>query len=65
MNEKWYHTLPLDDIQSIEPVSGGDVNQAFRINTNESPYFLLIQPGREASFSMQKSRVSKRLKQRV
>lgn len=50
MNEKWYHTLPLDDIQSIEPVSGGDVNQAFRVNTNDGPYFLLIQPGREASF---------------
>ncbi|MEJ7541556.1 fructosamine kinase family protein [Staphylococcus intermedius] len=50
MNEKWYQTLPFEHIQSIEPVSGGDVNQAYRVDTTEGPYFLLVQPGRDASF---------------
>lgn len=50
MNENWYNTLPLENIQAIEPVSGGDVNQAYRVDTNDARYFLLIQPGRDASF---------------
>ena len=50
MHENGYNTLPLENIQAIEPVSGGDVNQAYRVDTNDARYFLLIQPGRDASF---------------
>lgn len=46
----WEALLPLDSIQHITPVSGGDVNQAFRVDTDNTPYFLLVQPGRSADF---------------
>ena len=31
MNHNWKDVLPIDSIQEIIPVSGGDVNQAFRV----------------------------------
>ncbi|MBI5974456.1 fructosamine kinase family protein [Staphylococcus canis] len=50
MNQEWYQQLPLNDVRNVIPVSGGDVNQAYRVETETETYFLLVQPGRDASF---------------
>lgn len=50
MLNNWKDILPLDSIQHITPVSGGDVNQAFRVKTETETYFLLVQPGRSRDF---------------
>ncbi len=50
MLEQWYRELPLQDIQNITAVSGGDVNQAYRVETSNETYFLLVQHNRAASF---------------
>ena len=46
----WTKQLPLQHITAITPVGGGDVNQAYRVDTAEKPYFLLVQPGYPANF---------------
>lgn len=50
MKQSWQTQLPLNNIKSISPVSGGDVNEAFKIETAEETYFLLVQRNRNASF---------------
>ncbi|WP_214307365.1 fructosamine kinase family protein [Staphylococcus pseudoxylosus] len=50
MKQSWQRQLPLNNIKSISPVSGGDVNEAFKIETIERSYFLLVQRNRNASF---------------
>lgn len=50
MNASWQEKLPLEHIKSISPVSGGDVNEAFRVETDDDIYFLLIQRQKSASF---------------
>lgn len=50
MKQSWQTQLPLNNIKSISPVSGGDVNEAFKIETTEGAYFLLVQRNRKASF---------------
>lgn len=37
-------SLPLDGIEECLPVSGGDVNRAFKLVTKNQNYFLLVQP---------------------
>ncbi len=50
MNKQWENELPVQGIQNITPVAGGDVNDAYRIDTDGAPYFLLVQPGRREEF---------------
>ncbi|SCS40946.1 fructosamine kinase family protein [Staphylococcus caeli] len=50
MNSAWQEHLPLQHIKSISPVSGGDVNEAFRVETDDDIYFLLVQRQRSDSF---------------
>lgn len=50
MKEQWQSQLPLEHIEKITPVSGGDVNEAFRVETTQEPYFLLVQRGRSKTF---------------
>ena len=50
MNEQWLEHLPLKDIKEISPVSGGDVNEAYRVETHTDTFFLLVQRGRKESF---------------
>jgi fructosamine-3-kinase len=45
MNNTWENQLPLQNITEILPVGGGDVNDAYRVNTKNGPYFLLVQKG--------------------
>ena len=48
--ESWKSELPVSGIQDIVPVRGGDVNNAYRVDTDEGPSFLLVQPGRTPDF---------------
>ncbi|PTI79765.1 fructosamine kinase [Staphylococcus succinus] len=50
MKQQWLAHLPLDNIESISPVGGGDVNEAFQVKTPEDTYFLLVQRNRDKSF---------------
>lgn len=50
LTSAWLNQLPLPAITAAQPVSGGDINEAFRLETAEGPYFLLVQPGQPASF---------------
>ncbi|WP_010632521.1 fructosamine kinase family protein [Sporolactobacillus vineae] len=50
MVDDWIHQLPLEDVQQVTQVGGGDVNQAFRIDTGKGSYFLLFQPNQTRSF---------------
>lgn len=46
----WIRQLPLEDVQQVTQVGGGDVNQAYRIDTGKKSYFLLFQPNQPKSF---------------
>lgn len=50
LSEKQIAQLPLEEVQSLSPVTGGDVNQAYRVQSKNQDYFLLVQPGRGADF---------------
>ncbi|WP_334332572.1 fructosamine kinase family protein [Companilactobacillus sp. HBUAS59544] len=50
VDDSWYQELQLGKIKSIVPVSGGDINLAFKIITDESEYFLKVQPNNDESF---------------
>lgn len=50
MNEQWLHQLPLTGIKTATPVGGGDVNEAYKLDTDDGTLFLLTQPGRDADF---------------
>lgn len=51
MNEQWMSALPLDNVKEISPVSGGDVNEAFKVTTvEEDTFFLLVQRQRSEAF---------------
>lgn len=42
--------LPIEGIVDIKPASGGDVNDAYMIETNENKFFMLVQKNRDESF---------------
>lgn len=50
MDQQWITHLPLNGIKRVISVTGGDVNQAFRVETTERTYFLLVQPQVSAHF---------------
>ncbi len=50
MNKDWQSQLPIENIQKITPVSGGDVNDAYKIESKEGDYFLLVQQNRSEDF---------------
>ena len=50
MTPSWFTKLPLTHITNVSPVGGGDVNLAYRIDTSEKCYFLLVQPHRHKDF---------------
>ncbi|MCQ2010338.1 MAG: fructosamine kinase family protein [Sporolactobacillus sp.] len=50
MVSDWINHLPLEDVRQVTRVGGGDVNQAYRIDTGKESYFLLIQPNQPQSF---------------
>lgn len=45
LNTAWFKKLPLTDITSVKPVSGGDINLAYQIITSDrKKFFIKIQP---------------------
>lgn len=42
--------MPLETIEHIHPVSGGDVNDAYEIESGGKKYFLLVQPHAKKEF---------------
>lgn len=50
MNQSWKDKLPINHIQEVNPVAGGDVNDAYQIKSREGMYFLLVQKNQKASF---------------
>ncbi|KRL98506.1 fructosamine Ketosamine-3-kinase [Liquorilactobacillus satsumensis DSM 16230 = JCM 12392] len=50
LKKEWLQALPLKEILDVQPVGGGDVNQAFRLRTATGNFFLLVQPQTTASF---------------
>ncbi|AKP67928.1 fructosamine kinase family protein [Companilactobacillus ginsenosidimutans] len=50
VDKDWYSELKLGNIENIEPVSGGDINLAFKVTSSTGKYFLKVQPNNNASF---------------
>ncbi|WP_187329010.1 fructosamine kinase family protein [Liquorilactobacillus oeni] len=50
LKREWLQQLPLKNIVNVQAVGGGDVNQAYRVQTKEKTYFLLVQPQADKSF---------------
>lgn len=50
LTQAWLAQLPLPNVSAATPVSGGDINLAYRLTTAEGPAFLLVQPQTPASF---------------
>ncbi|MCH4123264.1 MAG: fructosamine kinase family protein [Levilactobacillus sp.] len=50
LSADWLAQLPLPQVTAATPVSGGDINLAYRLTTAEGPAFLLVQPHTPASF---------------
>lgn len=51
MDKDWLQALPVPTVTVATPVSGGDVNQAWHLQTQDGQdYFLLVQPGQPGSF---------------
>ncbi|GEP78781.1 fructosamine kinase family protein [Staphylococcus carnosus] len=50
MDKLWQQNLPISGIKDIVPISGGDVNDAYRIDTEDDKYFLLVQPNSSYDF---------------
>lgn len=63
MDEQWLKQLPIDNIQKVNAVSGGDVNEAYEIENNDQKYFLLVQPNKSKEFFITEAVGLKDLKQ--
>lgn len=50
LNSDWLSKLPLDNISSARPVSGGDINLAYQIKSSDSRYFLKVQPNHPSDY---------------
>ena len=51
MDQTWLNQLPLPEpLTSWQPVSGGDINLAFRLQTATQTYFMKVQPQQPASY---------------
>nr|WP_263314715.1 fructosamine kinase family protein [Mammaliicoccus sp. Marseille-Q6498] len=50
MNKEWQAQLPIDGIKEMKAISGGDVNEAYKIESKDGTYFLLVQHNRSEDF---------------
>lgn len=48
--EKFMKNLPIDNIKDIRVANGGDVNDAYKIYTDDEIYFMLVQQNSDESF---------------
>ncbi|CAM2752385.1 fructosamine kinase family protein [Fructilactobacillus fructivorans] len=50
LDQEWINQLPLKNVQSLSPVSGGDINDSYQVKTPDHVYFMKVQPGRGKQF---------------
>lgn len=50
LNNAWFQQLPFQKIDSYQPVSGGDINEAFRIEADHQSYFIKVQRHQPATY---------------
>jgi len=50
MDAAFLSHLNLGTISKVTPVGGGDINQAFRLESSTGPVFLLLQPDHKKEF---------------
>ncbi|GLB46923.1 aminoglycoside phosphotransferase [Philodulcilactobacillus myokoensis] len=50
MNQKWLSQLPIQNIKKVIPVSGGDINESYQIQTDNQKFFMKVQPKRGKAF---------------
>ena len=49
-NYQWFSQLPIKNITSYQPVSGGDINEAYQITADGKRYFIKVQPKHQADY---------------
>ncbi|WP_242361071.1 fructosamine kinase family protein [Limosilactobacillus antri] len=49
-NHQWFSQLPIKNIESWRPVSGGDINEAYQITADGKRYFIKVQPHHPADY---------------
>lgn len=49
-NHQWFSQLPIKNITSYQPVSGGDINEAYQITADGKRYFIKVQPKHPADY---------------
>lgn len=49
-NHQWFSQLPIKNITSYQPVSGGDINEAYQITADGKRYFIKVQPNHPADY---------------
>ncbi|MBW1605510.1 fructosamine kinase family protein [Lactobacillus sp. Sy-1] len=50
LTSNWLAQLPIKNVQSYQPVSGGDINESFAISDGQTKFFMKVQPNRGAEF---------------
>lgn len=50
LNHQWFQQLPFKHLESFQPVSGGDINESYRIEADGQSYFIKIQPNQPAKY---------------
>ncbi len=51
LNQKqWKDKLPVEDVEALQPVAGGSINEAYEVQTKSGKYFLLVQPHATVDF---------------
>lgn len=50
LNHQWFQQLPFKQLDRYQPVSGGDINESYRIEADGQSYFIKIQPHQPATY---------------
>lgn len=50
INADWFQQLPFQEMASFQPVSGGDINESYRIQADHKSFFIKIQPNQSANY---------------
>ncbi|MDO4903875.1 MAG: fructosamine kinase family protein [Limosilactobacillus sp.] len=50
LNHNWFAQLPIKNIETCQPVSGGDINLAYQITADGKIYFIKVQPNHHADY---------------
>lgn len=49
-DNNWFAQLNLGNLKNWQPVSGGDINEAYQLQTADKRYFIKVQPQHPASY---------------